>query len=51
MSAVIPGSANPGHVRANMAASAADDIEPEVRRQLKELWLRREICGTYNGSD
>jgi len=50
VSAVIPGSADPGHVAANVAASEARDIDPATRRALRELWLGRRIHGTYNGS-
>jgi len=34
-----------------MAASDGDEVDAGIRRQLKELWLKREIRGTYNGSD
>jgi aryl-alcohol dehydrogenase-like predicted oxidoreductase len=49
--AVIPGSANPDHVRSNMASSGAAPLSPAIRHRLKELWVSREIHGTYNGSD
>lgn len=48
VSAVIPGSANPDHVRANSAV--AGTLDPGVRRRVKQLWLDRTIRGTYNGS-
>jgi len=50
VSAVIPGSADPAHVAANVAASSAPDLDEEIRRQLKALWVGRRIHGTYNGS-
>jgi len=50
VSAVLPGSADPNHVRANAAASAGPGLDPDTRRLLKELWLARAIHGTYNGS-
>jgi aryl-alcohol dehydrogenase-like predicted oxidoreductase len=50
VSAVLPGSADPEHVRANAAASAGPAIDPAIRRRLRELWLERSIHGTYNGS-
>jgi aryl-alcohol dehydrogenase-like predicted oxidoreductase len=48
VSVVIPGSADPDHVRANTAASGT--LEPAVRQRVKQLWLDRKIRGTYNGS-
>ncbi|MGI8807314.1 MAG: aldo/keto reductase [Acidimicrobiales bacterium] len=50
VSGVIPGSADPAHVAANVAASEAPDLDPVSRHRLKELWLGRRIHGTYNGS-
>lgn len=50
VSAVIPGSANPDHVAANVAASDAPELDAEARRRVKELWNARRIRGTYNGS-
>jgi aryl-alcohol dehydrogenase-like predicted oxidoreductase len=50
VSTVIPGSANPDHVRANMAASPASPLDAGVRHRLKHLWLERKIAGTYIGS-
>jgi aryl-alcohol dehydrogenase-like predicted oxidoreductase len=50
VSAVIPGSADPDHVAANVAASEAPDLDAGTRAALKELWLGRRIHGTYNGS-
>ena len=50
VSAVIPGSADPAHVRANAAASGHATIDPETRGHLKDLWLQRRLHGTYNGS-
>jgi len=48
VSAVIPGSADPEHVRSNMAAGS--DLPPEARQRVKQLWLDGTIRGTYNGS-
>jgi aryl-alcohol dehydrogenase-like predicted oxidoreductase len=50
VSAVIPRSANPDHVRANLSVSAVPALNDALRRQVKDLWLRREIQGTYAGS-
>jgi aryl-alcohol dehydrogenase-like predicted oxidoreductase len=50
VSAAIPGSADPDHVRANAAASGGPGLEPAVRRRLNDLWRARAIHGTYNGS-
>jgi len=50
VSVVLPGSANPDHVRANAAASSGGVLDAATRRRLKELWLARTIHGTYNGS-
>lgn len=50
VSCVIPGSANPDHVRSNAAASGAPPLAPAVRERLKQLWRDRRIHGTYNGS-
>lgn len=50
LSAVIPGSANPAHVAANVAASEAPELPEPARQRLKDLWLQRRIHGTYNGS-
>ena len=50
VSAVIPGSADPDHVAANVAASRAPPLDADTRQRLKELWLGRRIHGTYNGS-
>jgi aryl-alcohol dehydrogenase-like predicted oxidoreductase len=51
VSAVIPGSANPEHVRANASVSSVPALNDSLRRQVKDLWLNREIHGTYAGSD
>lgn len=51
VSAVIPGSADPDHVRSNMAASDGPPLDAGVRARLRDLWLTRAIHGTYNGSD
>jgi aryl-alcohol dehydrogenase-like predicted oxidoreductase len=50
VSAVIPGSADPAHVAANVAASSAPPLDPSIRKRLNDLWLGRRIHGTYNGS-
>lgn len=50
VSSVIPGSADPDHVAANAGAASAPDLDAEIRRRLKELWLGRRIHGTFNGS-
>ncbi len=50
ISAALPGSADPGHVRANAAASGGPGLDPSVRHRVKELWLARAVHGTYNGS-
>jgi len=51
VSAVIPGSANPEHVRANVSISSVPPLDDALRQQVKDLWLKREIHGTYAGSD
>lgn len=48
VSVAIPGSADPDHVRANVAASGS--LAPAARQGVKQLWLDRTIRGTYNGS-
>lgn len=50
VSAVLPGSADPDHVRANAEASGGPALDPEVRAQGKALWTARTVHGTYNGS-
>ncbi len=50
VSAVIPGSANPAHVRSNVAVAGAGALDESSRERLKELWRARRIHGTYNGS-
>ena len=50
VSAVIPGSADPAHVRVNAGASGRPGLDPGARQRLKDLWLARAIHGTYNGS-
>lgn len=50
VSAVLPGSANPDHIRANCAVSGSPGLDPSVRAQVKTLWTGRRIHGTYNGS-
>lgn len=51
VSAVIPGSANPDHVRSNMAARREPLLDAEITDRLRQLWTSRAIHGTYNGSD
>jgi aryl-alcohol dehydrogenase-like predicted oxidoreductase len=51
VSSVIPGSADPDHVRGNVMVSPAEPLDDAVRTELKELWVQRLIEGTYNGSD
>jgi len=48
VSAVLPGSADPDHVRANAAAGGR--LPPELRARVNELWRARSVHGTYNGS-
>jgi aryl-alcohol dehydrogenase-like predicted oxidoreductase len=50
VSSVIPGSANPEHVRGNVSASAESDLDEELIDRLKELWRNGSVHGTYNGS-
>jgi aryl-alcohol dehydrogenase-like predicted oxidoreductase len=50
VSAVLPGSADPDHVRANAAASGGAGLDPSLRARLNALWRERAIHGTYNGS-
>jgi len=50
VSAVLPGSGNPDHVRSNVAAGAGPGLDRSARHRLKDLWLARTIHGTYNGS-
>lgn len=50
VSSVIPGSANPAHVEANMSASDAHPLGDEIHEKLHSLWSRTRIQGTYNGS-
>ena len=48
VSTVIPGSANPDHVRSNALVSG--DLDAATRARVKQLWLDRTVRGTYNGS-
>jgi aryl-alcohol dehydrogenase-like predicted oxidoreductase len=48
VSAVLPCSADPDHVRANAAAGGR--LPPELRARVNELWRARSVHGTYNGS-
>lgn len=50
VAAAIPGSADPDHVRANMAASGRPTLDSELRLALNDLWRSRAVHGTYNGS-
>ncbi|HET7488135.1 MAG TPA: aldo/keto reductase [Acidimicrobiales bacterium] len=50
VASVIPGSADPDHVRANAGASGRAPVAPALRAQLGELWRQRRIRGVYNGS-
>jgi aryl-alcohol dehydrogenase-like predicted oxidoreductase len=50
VSSVIPGSANPKHVTANLNVPKDPDFPPQVVTGLKQLWRDRKIHGTYNGS-
>lgn len=50
VSSVIPGSANPEHVKKNMAVSDAPALSDQCMQSLKQLWFERKIHGTYNGS-
>ena len=50
VSAVLPGSANPDHVRANCGASGRPGLDPAVREGARALWRERRIHGTFNGS-
>jgi aryl-alcohol dehydrogenase-like predicted oxidoreductase len=50
ISSVIPGSANPEHVKYNFAAINPTLINDDVYIKIKDLWSRRIIHGTYNGS-
>jgi aryl-alcohol dehydrogenase-like predicted oxidoreductase len=51
VSVVIPGSADPAHVRDNvLAPTIGPPVTPEARLRLRDLWKHRQIHGTYNGS-
>ena len=51
VSVVIPGSANPDHVRANaLAPAAGPPVSAEAFLRLRQLWAERRIHGTDNGS-
>lgn len=50
VTSVIPGSANPKHVKDNIAVTEGLDIPQQTMAALKQLWLERKIHGTYNGS-
>ena len=51
VSVVIPGSANPEHVRANVEAPAqTPPLTAEVHEELGRLWRDHEVHGTFNGS-
>ena len=50
VTSVIPGSANPAHVRSNIAASSAPALDASTRGRLRGLWVNGRIRGTYNGS-
>lgn len=50
VSSVIPGSANPGHVRENMSAANGSSLPADIAAELEDLWSSRAIHGTYNGS-
>lgn len=50
VSAVIPGSADPRHVRSNLAVSTAGGLDPRITARLGQLWAEGMIHGTYNGS-
>ena len=49
VSSVIPGSANPEHVSENLAA-ADSSIAANTVAEIRGLWLRDMVHGTYNGS-
>ena len=50
VTSVIPGSANPEHVRTNVTAGSGYRLDAFAQRQLRDLWLRGRVHGTYNGS-
>ncbi|MDP2860216.1 MAG: aldo/keto reductase, partial [bacterium] len=50
VSSIIPGSANPAHVKINIEALNAPALSPQTLKLLKELWVTGKIHGTYNGS-
>ena len=50
VTSVIPGSANPKHVKANIAAAEAPAISENCIKRLRKLWAEGKIHGTYNGS-
>ncbi|MFG3684492.1 aldo/keto reductase [Micromonospora chalcea] len=50
VSSVIPGSANPDHVRGNVAAAMAPRLDDGLIENLKDLWRNGLVHGTYNGS-
>ena len=50
VASVIPGSANPKHVYANVCAVPPPQLPTSVINSLKRLWAEGKIRGTYNGS-
>ena len=51
VSVVIPGSADPDHVRSNvLAPTEGPPLSPEAVGRLREMWVQGSIHGTYNGS-
>lgn len=49
VSSVIPGSANPSHVAQNIRSSDIT-LSEQVIQTIRQLWLDRQVQGTYNGS-
>jgi aryl-alcohol dehydrogenase-like predicted oxidoreductase len=50
VSAVLPGSSDPDHVRANCAVPGRPGLDPAMREAVTALWRERRIHGTFNGS-
>jgi aryl-alcohol dehydrogenase-like predicted oxidoreductase len=50
VTAVIPGSSNPDHVKVNMSASDVGRLDAAIHDELRALWVSGQVHGTYNGS-
>lgn len=50
VTSVIPGTANPEHAVQNIEVTQQPSLSWKFLDRMKELWIYREIHGTYNGS-